>query len=270
MSALIFKLKIKPNQRVDMSPLVCQLLADKPINEIGAIKLQCGKVLIAVNELFHLSGSDTQNIFIENSFEKLDFIGKGLEGGAITVIGNAGAYCAQEMKSGSITVEGNTGIFSACEMKQGLLTIQGNAGDFLGGAMIGNKQGMKGGTVIVKGNAGDRVGDHMRRGVILIEGNAGDYCGARMTAGTIAIMGSTGNFIGYAMRRGTLLLWKMPRLSATFSDCGLHTLSFLVLLFKSFQKFDSKFAHSELAFNRVQRYGGDAAEIGRGEILVKA
>lgn len=269
MSALTFKLKIKTYQRVDMSPLLCQLLKDKHPHDIASIKLHSGKAQIRVDELFHLSGSDTQNIVIENSFEKLDFIAKGLDGGHITVKGNAGAYLAQGMKSGTVEVNGNVGMFAACEMKQGLLTINGNVGDFLGGVLIGNQQGMQGGVVLVKGNAGERVGDYMRRGMILIEGNVGDYCGSQMMAGTIAVMGTTGKFLGYAMRRGTLLLWKRPILLATFNDCGLHTLSFLPLLFKSFKKFDSKFADSKQAFNRVQRYGGDISQIGQGEILIK-
>jgi formylmethanofuran dehydrogenase subunit C len=128
---------------------------------------------------------------------------------------------------------------------------------------------MKGGTVLVKGNVGQRAGDHMRRGIMLIEGNAGDYCGSRMVAGTIAVMGSTGRFLGYAMQRGTILLWKQPQLSATFNDCGSHTLAFLPILFKSFTSFDSKFAKESATFNRVRRYGGDMAEKGRAEVLVK-
>ena len=269
MSALIFSLKIRPQQRVDMSPLTCHLLKDKEPSEIAAIKLQSGKAKLRVDELFHISGSDTEKIIIEHSNEKLDYIGKGLESGSIVVNGNAGAYVGMQMQGGSIEIQGNVGIFAACEMKQGLLTIEGDAGDFLGGALIGNKQGMKGGTVLIKGNAGERVGDHMRRGMILIEGNAGDYCGSRMTAGTIAVMGNTGKYLGYAMRRGTLLLWNQPQLLATFKDCGSHTLAFLPMLFNSFKNLNSKFADSSIAFNRARRYGGDLAEIGRGEVLVK-
>jgi formylmethanofuran dehydrogenase subunit C len=124
--------------------------------------------------------------------------------------------------------------------------------------------------VLVKGNVGARAGDHMRRGQILIEGNAGDYCGSRMLAGTIAVMGNTGRYLGYAMRRGTLLLWNQPQLSATFNDCGSHTLAFLPILFASFKSLNSRFADSATAFNRVQRYGGDMGETGRGEVLVRS
>ncbi len=270
MSALTFTLKKIPQQRVDMSPLVCQLLKDKTVAEIAAITLHSGKAKLRVDTLFDITGSDTENIVIANSMNKLDYIGKGLQAGNLTVEGNAGHYVAMQMQAeANITVTGNVEMFAACEMQAGLLTIQGDAGDFLGGALIGNKKGMRGGTVLIKGNVGARAGDHMRRGIILVEGNAGDYCGSRMTAGTIAIMGTTGKYIGYAMRRGTILLWKKPKLMATFNDCGSHTLAFLALLFNSFANLDSKFSDSDNSFNSIQRYAGDLAEIGRGEILVK-
>ncbi|MDD5274458.1 MAG: formylmethanofuran dehydrogenase subunit C [Methylovulum sp.] len=269
MSALTFTLKTRPAQRVDMSPLVCQHLQGMEPAEIAAIELQSGKCKLRVDELFNISGSDTQTIVIKNSFEKLDFIGKDLDGGSIMVEGDAGAYLAMGIKSGDIKVSGNAGLYAGCEMKKGYLEIAGNTGDFLGGALPGNKMGMKGGLILVKGNAGERVGDHLRRGTILIEGNAGDYCGSRMTAGTIAVMGQTGRYLGYAMRRGTLLLWNPPTLSTSFNDCGTHTLAFLPMLFKAFAALNSRFADSAVAFNRVQRYAGDMAEMGRGEVLVR-
>jgi formylmethanofuran dehydrogenase subunit C len=71
------------------------------------------------------------------------------------------------------------------------------------------------------------------------------------------------------MRRGTLLLWNQPQLSASFNDCGSHTLAFLPMLFASFKTLNSRFADNEVVFNRVQRYGGDMAETGRGEVLVR-
>ena len=269
MSALTLTLKCSPDQRVDMSPLTCHLLKDLALADIAALTLQSGKRKLRVDELFSIDGSDTQNIIIKNSVAKLDFIGKELDGGSISVTGDAGAYLGMGMKAGEIKLSGNAGLYAACEMKKGYLEISGNAGDFLGAALPGNKMGMKGGTVLVKGCVGERAGDHMRRGNILIEGNAGDYCGSRMTAGTIAVMGQTGRFLGYAMRRGTLLLWNQPQLSASFNDCGTHTLAFLPILFASFKMLNSRFADESTVFNRVQRYAGDMSEIGRGEVLVR-
>lgn len=268
MTALTLTMKHRPDQRVDMSPLVCQKLLDMDPVDIGAIELQNGKSKIRVDQLFSIKGSDSQNIVIEHSISKLDFIGKELDGGSISVEGDAGDYLGLGMKSGNLSVSGDTGIFTACEMRNGFLSIDGNAGDFLGGALTGNKKGMQGGTVLVKGNVGERAGDHMRRGMILVEGDAGDYCGSRMTAGTIAVMGTTGNHLGYAMRRGTLLLWNHPvKIPATFNDCDSHTLAFLPVLFASLRKLDSKFGSD--SFNHVHRYGGDMSELGRGEILIK-
>lgn len=269
MSALTFNLKKRTDQRVDMSPLVCQKLEGMAPADIGSIELQCGKLKLRADELFSISGEDTSHIIIAGSFSKLDFIGKELQEGSITVEGDVGAYLGQSMKSGRIHVSGNAGLYAGCEMKNGLLQVDGDAGDFVGAALPGNKQGMKGGTILVKGNATDRVGDHMRRGAILIEGNVGDYCGSRMVAGTIAVMGQSGRYLGYAMRRGTLLMWNKPALPATFSDCGSHTLAFLPMLFKSFAELNSKFADADVAFNRVQRFGGDLAETGKGEVLVR-
>ena len=269
MSALTFKLKHRPDQRVDMSPLAGQQLEGMELPDIAAIELQCGKRKLRVDELFNISGYDCKKIVISNSFGKLDYIGKDNLGGSITIEGDAGAYLGFGMKSGSITVTGNAGLYAACEMKNGYLEIAGNAGDFLGAALPGNKMGMKGGIILVKGDVGERAGDHMRRGTILIEGNAGDYCGSRMTAGTIAVMGQTGRYVGYAMRRGTLLLWQPPQLAASFNDCGAHTLGFLPMLFASYKKLDTRFAEATATFKRVQRYAGDMSELGRGEVLVR-
>jgi formylmethanofuran dehydrogenase subunit C len=270
MSALTLTLKYRPYQRVDMSPLVCNKLLDKTPTDIAALTLQSGKQKIRVDELFEISGEDCQHIFIKDSCEKLDSIGKELDRGEMIIEGDVGAYLAMAMQGGSITVRGNSGIFTACELKDGLVQIDGNTDDFVGAALTGNKLGMQGGMVLVKGNVGARVGDHMRRGIILVEGNAGDYLGSRMTAGTIAVMGEVGRHIGYAMRRGTLLLWQQPDLPANFKDCGSHTLAFLPLLFSSFKELDSKFAATRtVSFNRVHKWGGDIAEMGRGEVLVK-
>lgn len=270
MSALTFTLKAAPAQRVDCSPLTPDLLADKSMAEITAIELVTGNTTVRVDTLFDISGDNSADITFINSSEKLDFVGRNMTFGHITIEGNVGAYLGLFLEGGQIDVTGDTGIYTACEMKSGQIKINGNAGEFVGGARPGYKNGMTGGIVIVTGNTGARTGDHMRRGMILIEGNAGDYCAARMISGTIAVLGNVGAHLGYGMKRGTVLLTKAPEqgISANFNDCGSHTLAFLPLLFNSFTKLDSAFATTE-SFSRVQRYAGDLGGIGMGEILVK-
>lgn len=270
MSTLTFTLKSAPAQRIDGSPLTPEGLADKSLAEIAAIELVIGNRTERVDSLFEISGDDSSNILIANSSDKLDFIGRNMMSGKILVEGNVGGYLGLFLDGGQIETTGDTGIYTACEMKSGQIKINGNTGDFVGGARPGYKNGMTGGTVIVTGNTGDRTGDHMRRGMILIEGDAGSYCGARMISGTIAVLGNVGIHLGYAMKRGTLLLTQAPAqgVSANFNDCGSHTLAFLPLLFSSFSNLDSKFATVK-SFSRVQRYAGDLAGIGMGEILIK-
>lgn len=264
MSALTFTLKQELQYAVNCSAL--SNLKGKSVADIADIALQYGKTTMRARDLFEISGSDTDNVHFSNGSNKLDYLGANLAGGKLTITGDTGAYLGYQMKQGEIRLNGNSGDFTACNMAGGLITIAGNAGDFLGGAAAGLRKGMRGGMVIVKGNAGDRTGDQMRRGQILIEGNVGSYCGSRMIAGTIGVLGSVGEYAGYNMQRGTLLLTQQPHLHPTLQDCGTHTLPFLRLLFKSFHQLDSKFA--QLNSPRVQRYVGDAACNGNGEILV--
>ncbi len=266
MSALTFTLKTSPARSINCSALTPDSLNGKSINEISAIKLGTDKNALQVSDLFDISGSDTRELIFKNTTDKLDYIGANMSTGSISTDGDVGAYLGSGMKNGTISCSGNAGALAACSMRGGLLTISGNAGDFLGAGNEGSRKGMLGGTVIVKGNAGDRVGDQMRRGLILIEGNTGDYCGSRMIAGTIGVLGKTGSYTGFNMHRGTLLLKTHPKLHATMLDCGMHTLPFLSLLFKSFSAYVTEF--SKLNNNRVQRFVGDTAYNGNGEILV--
>ncbi len=270
MSTLTFTLKSAPAQRIDCSLLTADLLAGKSRTEIAAIELVTGNRTERVGALFDIAGDDSADIKFANSCDKLDFVGRNMTSGQISIEGNVGGYLGLFLEGGQIEVTGDTGIYTGCEMKSGQIKINGNAGDFVGGARPGYKNGMTGGTVIVAGNTGARTGDHMRRGMILIEGDAGDYCGARMISGTIAVLGGVGAHLGYAMKRGTLLLMQAPSqgIGANFNDCGSHTLAFLPLLFSSLARLDSKFATVE-SFSRVQRYAGDLGGIGMGEILIK-
>jgi formylmethanofuran dehydrogenase subunit C len=262
MTQLTFTLKQPLTHSLDCAQLTPDHLKSLSIRQISAIALNIQQV----SDLFEITGDDTENIVFKNSSQFLDYVGKNMTFGSITLEGDTGAYLGFGLKNGSIHCKGNTQAFAACNMVSGLLKIDGNTGDFLGGASSGLRKGMRGGTVIVKGNAGDRVGDQMRRGLILIEGDAGNYCASRMIAGTIGVLGKVGEYACFNMKRGTLLLTKQPKLHATIQDCGTHTLPFLNLMFKSFKPFNTQF--SDIETNRVQRYVGDAACNGNGEILL--
>lgn len=270
MNALTFTLKKTLQHSINCAALTPNNLANKSITEIAGILVGYGKSQLRVDEVFEIAGETSnayaQNICFKNTSNKLDYLGAHMTSGRMQIEGDAGAYLGYNLKQGEIHCHGSTQAFAACNMAGGLLQIDGDTGDFLGGASAGLRKGMRGGTVIVKGNAGDRVGDQMRRGLILVEGNVGDYCGSRMIAGTIGVLGDAGEYAGFSMKHGTLIFAKMPKLHATIQDCGTHTLPFLYLLFKSFAQFETKFASMQT--QRVQRFVGDAACNGNGEILL--
>ena len=271
MIALTFSLKAKLMQRVDCSALTPDGLRGKTGAEIGRIELPIGNTCIAVAELFKIKGGDPERIVFSGDGRKLDRIGAAMAGGEIVVEGCAGDYLGLGMKGGVLRVAEDAGIFAACEMRGGVLRIDGNAGDFVGGGLPGERRGMFGGTVVVTGNVGARAGDQMRRGMILVAGNAGDYLGSRMSGGTIVVLGNVSAFAGYAMKRGTLLLSQLPTdLPSTFNDCGVHPFGFLALLMPAIHRHGGAFAELKFATNRAQRWMGDLANIGRGEIIVPA
>lgn len=269
MSALTFALKVKLSQRVDCSALTPDGLKGKTGAEIEHIQLPMGNTDIALAEIFKVKGSDSQRIVFSGDSRKLDRIGAGMTAGEIVVDGSAGDYLGLGMKGGTLRIAGNAGIFAACAMRGGTLQIDGNASDFLGGGLPGERRGIFGGTVIVKGSVGARAGDQMRRGMILVAGEAGEYLGARMSGGTIVVIGEIGALGGYAMKRGTLLLKHSPQqLPPTFNDCGVHAFGFLSLLLPAIHRHGEPFSGLTFHANRAQRWMGDGANIGRGEILI--
>ena len=270
MTALTFTLRQATKQRIDCSPLTPDKLQGKTIEEIAELPLVVGNKTSSVISLFSITPGDHQHIKIANSQSELDYIGEGMGAGKITIEGNVGAYLGLLMTAGEIEVNGSSDYFTGCEMAGGVIHIHGNAGNQVASVRPGRKNGMTGGTIIIAGNAGDRVGDHMRRGNVLIAGSAGDYCAARMISGTIMVLGEVGHHLGYAMKRGTVLLMKSPQygITANFNDCGQHSLAFLPLLLSSFKQWNSPFS-TLVSFSSVQRYAGDMAGIGLGEILVK-
>ena len=269
MSALTFSLKVKLTQRVDCSALTPDALRGKTGAEIERIALPIGNANVAVAEIFKVTGRDSDRIIFPGDSRKLDRIGAAMTGGEIIVESGAGDYLGLGMKGGALRVAEDVGIFAACEMRGGELRIDGDAGDFVGGGLPGQRRGMFGGIVIVNGNVGARAGDQMRRGMVLVGGNAGDYLGSRMSGGTIVVIGDASSNAGFAMKRGTLVLTQLPKnLPPTFNDCGAHPFGFLSLLLPVIHRHGKPFSDLKFPTNRAQRWMGDLANIGRGEILM--
>jgi formylmethanofuran dehydrogenase subunit C len=266
---LVFTLRGRPDQRLDLSCLVPHRVAGLTETDIEKIELQTTRRRVAVGDVFRLQMGDTGHIRIEASCDRLDRIGHEMTGGEIVVEGDAGARAGRLMKGGRLTIRGSAGPWAASGMKGGAIEVFGDVGDRLGGPLAGEVAGMRGGVVLVHGRAGERAGDRLRRGTIVVEGDAGAYAGSRMIAGTLVVLGRTGPLPGYLMKRGTIILGdKSEELSPTFVDCGVHDLVALRLM-ASFLGGVS--ARAGKLFKRpLRRFAGDMATVGKGEIFTRA
>jgi len=265
-TALVFTLRQAPAQRLDLSPLLPNLLAGKSESDIAAIELQTTRERACVGDVFRVRTGDPAQIRFEGGSERFDCLGRGMSAGEIRVEGDVGVQPGRLMSGGRLTIAGNAGPWAGSDMKGGSIEIAGNAGDRLGGPLAGETAGMRGGVVVVRGDAGARAGDRMRRGMIVIEGTAGSHAGSRMIAGTLILRGRAGPLPGYLMARGTIVMaGGCNTISPTFADCGVHEFVSNSLM-AGFVKPYSPTA-AALLQRPWRRLLGDMAAIGKGEIF---
>jgi len=264
--ALVLTLRQRPDQRLDLSPVVPHLLAGKTVTEIEHIALQTTRQRVTVGDVFRVQMGDGQNLRIDGACERLDRIGHAMTAGEILVEGDVGSQAGRLMSGGRLTINGSTGPWAASGMTGGTMEITAATGDRLGGPLAGEMAGMRGGVVIVRGNAGDRAGDRMRRGTIIVEGQAGSHTGSRMIAGTLVVRRGTGPLPGYLMRRGTIVLCETADvLLPTFVDCGVHDLVAMRLLADFVTAYSRQVAAR--LHGSLRRLAGDMAVLGKGEIF---
>lgn len=145
------------------------------------------------------------------------FIGTGMHGKNITIVGTPGNALGAYFNGGTITVQGNAQDAVGDTMNDGTMVVHGNIGDAAGYAM-------RGGKIFVKGNAGYRAGIHMKAykekvPVLVVGGNAGSFLGEYQAGGVIVVLGLSsqennharpkkivGNFPCTGMHGGKMLL----------------------------------------------------------------
>jgi formylmethanofuran dehydrogenase subunit C len=265
---LTFRLRAAPDQRLDCAPLTPQRLVGLSVADIARLPLNTTRHTLHAGDVFRIRAGDPGTIRFEGGSERLDNVGEGLATGSIEVEGAVGKAAGRNMSGGRLIIAGEAGPFVGSGLSGGVIDIGGDAGEFLGAPFPGEMQGMRGGLILVRGRAAHRAGDRMRRGIIVIEKSAGDYAGSRMIAGSLIVLGGTGGMPGYLMRRGTLFLAEPAALSPTFLPCGAFDFGF-TRLFADRLKPESPRA-ARLLRRSFERYAGDMAVLGKGEVLVAA
>jgi formylmethanofuran dehydrogenase subunit C len=266
-SALCFELKGKPDQRLDLSPLVPERLAGLSREDIEALAIGTTRAKLTVGEAFKVKGKDAERLHFIGTDDRCDKIGAGLAGGEIVVDGDAGAYLGARMKRGKIEVTGSCGVLAAASMAGGEIAVRRDVGERGAGVAVGETHGMKGGFLTIGGNAGGLLGERMRRGLVVVGGKAGDYAGGRMIAGTILLKRGAGRYAGYGLRRGSLIFMEKPKhVLPTFGDCGVMEFDYLRLLEKWLRGTGMRIKLG----GRARRLMGDMAVLGKGEMLILA
>lgn len=267
MSALTFELKARPDQRLDLSPLVPSRLKELKPKEIETLAVGTTRAKLTVGDAFKVKGKDAAALRFVGTDGRCDKIGAGLTEGEIVVDGDAGACLGAGMKRGRIEVKGDAGVLAGASMAGGSIAISGDAAERAGGILVGETMGMSGGMLTIGRNAGPLLGERMRRGLVIVGGDAGDYAGGRMIAGTILFKRRVGRNAGYGLRRGSLIFVEEPKdILPTFGDCGVVEFDYLRLLERWLGETGKKIKLGA----RARRVMGDMSVLGKGEMLILA
>ena len=236
-------------------------------NEVCSLPVFLGKRRYRLDDFFVVEGPGSENLEIRGDVGRVKWIGRGMTRGRITIAGHAGMHLGAYMTGGSIEVTGNVSDWTGAEMTGGLIRVGGDAGGQVGAAYRGSLTGMSGGTILIEGSAGIEVGMRMRRGLIAIRGRVRDFAGLQMKGGTIVLMSGAEIRTGAWMVRGTIVSLTPIRLLPTFlSACPYHPV-FLRVYAKHLQSFGFRIP-VDSQDGSYQRYTGDSAVPGKGELLV--
>lgn len=259
-------LRTAPTVRLDASCVRPDAFATLEEAAIARLAVWHGREAARLGDFFAVRGGASDDVRVSGDLGRITHLGAAMAGGRLVVEGRAGLHSGSGMGGGELRIEGAADDWTGAEMCGGLIDVRGDAGAQLGGAYPGSARGMSGGVILARATTGDHVGERMRRGLIAVASDAGAYAGARMLAGTLVVCGSLGAGPGIGLKRGTLVAGGALELLPTFRYACSYRPGFLALVFRSLAA--RGFALPErFSSGSFRRYGGDFADLGRGEIL---
>jgi len=255
---------------VDVGGLLPSKVLSLSSKEIERLHVRIGNTRLALRNCCHITcEADVANeLVLAGNTRRLDNIGSKMDGGRLTVQGDAGRCAGVEMFGGELVISGNAVDYLGAGLQNGLIRVAGNVGDYCGACLPGHKEGMTGGMIFVAGDARHEAGAAMRRGLLVIGGNSGDYTAVNLRAGTVIVLGVCGRNAGLGMRRGSLVVGKLqgPQL-AGFSPTGPADIEWLRLYGNKLSEWSMPLPKGWLESN-WQRFSGDRLSLGKGEVLV--
>ncbi|MDF1537392.1 MAG: formylmethanofuran dehydrogenase subunit C [Candidatus Thorarchaeota archaeon] len=252
--------------------------AGKSLEEIGKLPVLQGNQMLELKDFFDINGEagetpDDTEIVVEGDLKKVKMIGKGMNGGKITVNGDVGMYLGAEMIAGRIHVKGSVDAWAAAEMVGGNIQIEGDAADRICAGYRGSLEGMMGGRVYVAGNVGREAASQMRKGFLAVKGNVGELAAAKMQGGTIVVCGNLAERPGVSAKKGMIIvLGKIDSLIPTYLPSGTSEREFTNYFIRYVKSRRPDFISEEIpSSEKWVKYMGDFAEGDpREEIYVRA
>lgn len=267
MARLTLTLKERPSVPLEAEVLSPDVLAPMSEADVRGLPVFLGKRQFRLDDFFEVAGAGGQALEIRGDVGRVKWIGRGMTRGRISIVGNAGMHLGAYMKGGTIEVTGDASDWVGAEMAGGVINIRGSAGGQVGAAYRGSPWGMNRGTILVDGSAGIEVGMRMKRGLIAVGGAVRDFAGLQMKGGTIFLMGGAEIRTGAWMARGTVVSATPVDFLPTFAYACTYRPAFLRIYLKQLRALGFSVPPG-MEEGPYERYSGDSAVEGKGEILV--
>ncbi|MBV8911475.1 MAG: formylmethanofuran dehydrogenase subunit C [Acetobacteraceae bacterium] len=264
---LTLTLQTQPTARVDAATLTPERLRGLDAAKVAAMTVRCGRQRLSLGDLFKVSGTGDEQLWLTGDLRQIDGIGTGMSHGRVLVEGSCGEHLGARMSGGEIAVRGDAGAWAGAELAGGLLRIWGGAGARLGAAYPGARAGMSGGEIVVFGDAGEEAGACMRRGLVVVAGETGSGAGLRMLAGTVIALRGIGAEAGIGNKRGSLVSGAAMEVLPGYAFATRFSPPALGLQLRRARELGLPVGEALLR-GPWARWSGDRTELGRGEILI--
>ena len=241
-------LAAQPDHALVADCIAADRFAALSARDIAAVPVVHGGRQATLGEFFRIRGERSSVVRIEGDCSRVEAIGTAMAGGELVIDGSVGRDLGLAMSGGRIDV-------------------RGNAGANAGGAPAGAARGMTGGEIIVRGSVGDEAGARMRRGLVVVTGDAGRGTGKGMIAGTAVVFGKAGPGTGRFLKRGSIVALGEVERPATFRYACTYRPPHVALLLRYLGVHCRLDVAAARATGRYERYSGDWAELGKGELL---
>lgn len=216
--------------------------------EIAALPVVHGGRPASLGDFFRITGEHSSSVRVEGDLTDIEGIGAGMAGGELLIDGGVGRDVGLAMVGGRIDV-------------------RGDAGPNAGGAAPGAARGMTGGELVIRGSAGADAGARMRRGLVVVTADAGPGAGKAMIAGTVVVGGRAAPGAGRFLKRGTIVALGALDPPLTFRYACTYEPPHVALLLRYLRTTAQMDLTDRQLTGRYERYSGDLAELGKGEIL---